>query len=232
MPEITRSLLAFGGALLLFATLISCGSPAGQPTSETLDISPSISTSIQALPAGKPREEALESASSTPAATPLTADEHPPSSATAVEASTMEPNPNKRVITPEAAFQPQSPTLGGIGLGASEKDVFEQFGHPLDTYPLPGGAQTVEIWEYNGFSIGLNSHEQVVYVEITSADVRTGIHGLANGMNGTEAAKLLGLTNNDQSYVLALEVTGGSFRLDLDPETQNVLSLKLLSKDI
>lgn len=90
----------------------------------------------------------------------------------------------------------------------------------------------MNIWEYDGYSIGFNDKSKVVYVEITSSDVGTGIQQLQYGMKGSEAAELLGIPTEDQSNVLALEVSGGWLKLDLDPDTQQVLSLKLLSKDI
>ncbi|WP_372663820.1 hypothetical protein [Cohnella sp.] len=237
MPGKIHSLCVIGSVLLLAATLISCGSSAGQPISPALDTPPPITAPIQGLPAEEPRDDFelhpdQPSDAPEPKPAPAAPKKQPASTAPAVEASTIEPNPKKQELPPETAFQPESPSLGGIGLGATDKDVFKQFGLPLDTYPLPGGAQTVDIWEYSGFSIGLNSQDKVVYVEISSAEVRTGIRGLANGMDGAKAALLLGLPNDDQTHVLTLEVTGGWIKLDLDPETQNVLSLKLLSNDI
>lgn len=235
MRGINRPLVTIGGALLLSMTLISCGSPVNQPISEAQDTPPPISTPIQALPTANTEEKVpphTEPVSTETNATPAVPVKQLASSTPAVEASTIESNPKKQELPSEVAFDPEAPTLRGIGLGASEKDVFRLFGLPLDTYPLPGGAQTITIWEYYGCSIGLSSKDKVVYVEITSSEISTGIRGLTNGMDGSQAAHLLGIPHDDQSHVLTLEVARGWFRLDLDPETQSILSLKLLSNEI
>lgn len=240
MPKITRPLFAIGGALLLSATLISCGAAVSQPNSEDRETPPPVSVPIRTLPSTQPiQEDATHTEESTsepeagasPTTTAISQDQQN-STAPSVEASTMEPNQKNEEFPAESVFEPESPTLGGIRLGTLEKEVFEHFGLPIETYPLPGGTQTIEICEYNGLSIGLSSKGRVVYVEITSAAVNTGIRGLTNGMDGSKAAQLLGLSDNEQTHVLTLDVTGGLFRLDLDPDTQQVLSLKLMSKDI
>ncbi len=97
---------------------------------------------------------------------------------------------------------------------------------------LPGDDETVTIWEYDGFSIGFSDKNKVVYVEINSADVDTGFAALQYGMEGSRAAQLLGIPTKEQTNVLTLEVSGGWLKLDLDPDTQQVLSMKLLSRGI
>jgi hypothetical protein len=261
MPEKTYFRLKIWGSLLLAASLASCSSPASQLVSGPTDQPPSIKPLKFSAPSTSPdfysEEPSAPSfpassspassspassspASSSPAssspASSLHASSSPksvtPPSDSAVEVSNIPPDPTEEVLPPEMPFQPNSPSLAGISLGDSDKDVVKHYGLPAGTYPLPGDKQTVDIWEYAGFSIGLNTSNQVVYVEITSPDVDSGIKGLLSGMKGAQAAQILGVENDEHTNVLAAEVTGGWFKIDLDPETRQVLSLKLLSHEI
>ncbi len=236
MPRNTQARLKIWGALLISASLVSCSnSPASQhvsgPSNDPSFIaspehSPSASTSVAT------NEHIAEHPSVTKVPISTLPDEESPSPEPVVEVSTIQPERTEEALPPETSFQPNSPSLGSLALGATDKEVFKQYGLPADTYPLPGDNLTIEIWEYDGFSVGLNANNQVVYVEIISSDVNTGIKGLLSGMDGSKAAQLLGIATEDQTNVLAVEVTGGWLKLDLDPDTQQVLSIKLLSKDI
>jgi hypothetical protein len=237
MPRNTHSLYTIWGVLLLSASLVSCSLPAREQVSGATSDPPPISSPKPSIDAPASSEidksDSEQRPSGTPTVTPTLPTDKSTSSTPVVEGSSIQPIPTKEVLPAEASsFQPEFPSLGGIKLGASDKDVFAKYGLPIDTYPLPGDKQSIEIWEYKGISIGINTKNAVVYVEITSSDVNTGIKGLSNGMKGTEAGLLLGVPEGDLTNVLTLEVTGGWFKLDLDPDTQKVLSMKLLSKEI
>jgi hypothetical protein len=237
MPRITRNPLAIWGALLLTVSLVSCSSPASQPASGQPSGPPTISAPQQSQspsPAGGKIEQDLPDSSEVPKATSSALPEEQPDSSTpAVEVSTLNQTPkDEEVLAPEPSFNTAYPSLAGISLGASEKDVVNRFGLPADTYDLPGEKLSIEIWEYEGFSIGLNADHSVVYIEIISDNVNTGFQGLRSGMSGSQAAQLLGVASDAQTNVLTLEVTGGWIKLDLDPDSHVVLSLKLLSKEI
>jgi hypothetical protein len=249
--------LKIWGSLLLASSLVSCGSPVSQPVSDPSTDLSSISSSKPSYPASSPvnsdksfsiqpsdapspTSTSTSTLTSTSTSTLISAttpspslpDKQSMSVPSAVEVSNIPPTPTVEELPPENSFQPNSPSLAGIKLGDSDKNVVKLYGLPTETYPLPGETQTIEIWEYTGFSIGLNTNNKVVYVEITSSDINTGIKGLFSGMNGLEAAQLLEVENNEQTNVLAVEVTGGWFKLDLDSDTQKVLSIKLLDKEI
>jgi hypothetical protein len=235
LPELAYIRLKIWGSLLLAASMVSCSPPASQPVSGLSGPPPSIiSPKSSVPPATSADTENIYSeepfVSSTPASS-LPVPATTPSTSV-VEISNITPEPTEEVLPPETPFKLNSPSLAGIGFGASDKEVVKHYGLPMGTYPLPGDKQTVDIWEYAGFSIGLNKNNLVVYVEITSSNIDTGIKGLLSGMNGAQAAQILGVENDASTNVLATEVTGGWFKIDLDPETRQVLSLKLLSNEI
>lgn len=125
-------------------------------------------------------------------------------------------------------FDGGRPTLHGIALGDSDASVEERFGAAGLQYALPGDGETIDIWEYDGFSVGFDPDGAVDYVEISSPGVSTGIAGLKAGIPGAQAADLLDIPNHPDMHVLTLDVSGGWLKLDLDPDTHAVLSIKLL----
>ncbi|OXS58050.1 hypothetical protein B1A99_15585 [Cohnella sp. CIP 111063] len=226
--------------LLLSASLVSCSS-SSTDTSPTSSASPSASapTDVKVpLRESQPSEPATGQSPATKeelssGEAPSTGPSEPPEpSEPSVEASTVQPSLPPEGGTSENPgkhrFLAKSPSLAHLKLGYTDKEVVKRYGLPEETYPLPGDEETIEIWEYDGLSVGLNEQDKVVYIEISSKKVDTGIENLDYGMNGSQAAELLGLPGDGQMNVLSLEVTGGWLKIDLDPDTQKVLSLKLL----
>lgn len=236
MPRNFSARLKIWGALLLSASLVSCSSsPIIEPASGPVNDHPAISAPERSPDQSEPVEAIIqtkEPPAATPAPSQPAASKQPEATPPSVEVSTIQPKSTEPAEPHDPIFQPKNPSLANIKLGSSDKDVVKKYGLPADTYLLPGDKQTVNIWEYEGYSIGLNENDKVVYVEISSSDVSTGIRGLLYGMSGSEAAQLLGIAKDDHTNVLAIEVSGGWLKLDLDPDTQKVLSLKLLSREI
>jgi hypothetical protein len=170
---------------------------------------------------------------SAPPASASPSEQPPDNSSPSVEAATVQPEeiPDDST-TPAASFQKKSPSLAHLVLGQSDKEVVRRYGPPVEAYPLPGDDQAVEIWEYDGFSVGMNDKDSIVYVEISAEGIDTGIRGLSYGMQGSQAAELLGLSPDELTNALSVEVAGGWLKIDLDPDNQKVLSFKLLKGDL
>lgn len=233
-------------ALLLSASLVSCtSSPSNDSHSHT-----ALSTASASPSPTKPTDvKAPPTASHSPAVSqaptvvdqpdpdvtpPATAPSHSPEqSSSAVEAATAHPPSSQEELEEDVikpTFLTKSPSLAHLKLGNTDKEVVHRYGLPVETYPLPGDDETIEIWEYDGMSVGLNERDKVVYIEINSGMADTGIDSLDYGMKGSQAAEALGIPGDVKTNVLSLEVTGGWLKLDLDPDTQKVISLKLLHR--
>lgn len=185
--------------------------------------------------AAAPRPSGRTPGEKPPAATPVKPSVTPDNDG--VEVSNAPPGgeaSKQPVGSPSASseFRTDHPTLGGMQLGATVEQVAALYGQPLDKYPLPGEEVSIEIWDYAGFSTGFNEFGEVVYIEVTSAEFATGIDGLRSGVDGDTAARTLGLSTEDRLQVLSLEVSGGWLKVDLDPDTRKVISLKLLSREV
>jgi len=237
MPIRKPTRLKICALILLSFSLASCNSSAEVPHSSGAITSPSPTTvspeaNSPARPSSKPETGASKEPplKEEPSQQPL--DVQPSTSTPTVETSTIQSQSKPPTKPAEHAFETQSPSLAGLKLGASDKEIVKHYGVPDDSYPLPGDSSTVNIWEYDGLAIGLNERDKVVYIEITSSKVSTGVQGLSYGMDGAKAADLLGIPAGTQTNVLALEVTGGWLKVDLDPDSRKVLSIKLLNDDI
>ena len=174
-----------------------------------------------------------ESPPTNPSALPLSGPAHSPASPSAKEkpgaagSRKAEEDP-----PPDTVFDPQHPTLGGIALGMAGEDVARRFGAPSDRYTLPVGAgsgYSLILHEYDGWTVGFGPGSRVAYVEIASADVATGIVGLKVGESGAKAASALGLKGQDAFNALTSPVAGGMLKIDLDPDTRQVVAIKLIA---
>jgi len=222
--------------LLLSASLVSCSSSQDVPQATSASHAPAKPSGSKAplreAQPSDPTPTKTEEAPS-PSETHSAAPSHDPeASAPSVEAATVHPSPAQEKASGKSSFQSKSPVLAHLKLGSSDKEIIKRYGPPAETYPLPDDAETIDIWEYGGLSIGLNERDKIVYIEVNSADVDTGIEGLAVGMKGSKVAEALGIPGDERTNVLSMEVAGGWLKIDLDPDTQNILSLKLLLREI
>ncbi|MFC4600018.1 hypothetical protein [Cohnella hongkongensis] len=227
--------LRIGSILLFSASLVSCSSSTELPEASSPPSAPAAPTNAPVPPrATQPPDSPRAPASKPPSteAPDAGSSRQPEPSTPSVEAATVQPSPSPEATSAKPAFQAKAPSLAYLKLGATDQEVVRRYGLPEETYPLPGEAETIEIWEYAGLSVGLNEQDRVVYIEIGSRQADTGIQDLYYGMKGAKAAEVLGIPGDEQTNVLALEVQGGWLKIDLDPDTQNVLSLKLLNQEI
>lgn len=128
----------------------------------------------------------------------------------------------------ETPFDSGHPMLHGIGFQDNVASVEQRFGSADSTYDLPGENATIDMREYAGFAVGFDKDGNVVYVELNSSEVPTGISGLKLGMTGDKAAELLEILDHPDSHVLTMNLAEGWLKLDLDPDTHEVLSIKLI----
>lgn len=238
MATNAKACLNIWSSIALAFILVSCSasSPSASPTANesAASVSPKPSASGQFPGAADFRDAPGPSGAPEVHPAPPSAEEK--NSPPAVEASAVHPleeEPAEPEKPPEAkAFQPRSPSLAGIRFDMTSKEVADRLGAAKDTYPLPGDERTIEIWEYEGLSIGLDDRDRVAYVEISSSEVNTEIKGMQLGIDGAQAAELLGLETDERTNVLTAEVSGGWLKLDLDPDTRKVLSLRLIDGEM
>ncbi len=147
-------------------------------------------------------------------------------------AATPEPSTTSDgTVVQETPFDSGHPMLNGIGFDDTIGSIEQRFGRTEARYELPGDQATIDMREYPGFAVGFDGNGNVVYVELTSSEAPTGITGLKLGMPGQEAAELLEILDHPGSHVLTMDLSEGWLKLDLDPDTHEVLSIKLIGSE-
>lgn len=116
--------------------------------------------------------------------------------------------------------------LKGINLKADSNEVTALWGEPEDHITMEDKEQ-IDVMEYDGFSIGCDRYGQVKFIEVSGYGTSTGIHGLKVGDHDYDARKALGEPDQDSGYVWRYITDDSLLRLDLDPKTNIVQSVKL-----
>lgn len=117
--------------------------------------------------------------------------------------------------------------LKGITLDHTASDIIQIWGEPL-SYMVMGDYDPIRVMEYDGFSVGCNQKGQVVFVEVSSRTITSGIEGVHVGGQGLIVKQSLGDPDQDSGYVWRYINDHVSLRIDLDPKTSIVQSIKLL----
>jgi hypothetical protein len=132
---------------------------------------------------------------------------------------------------PETKWDKEKPTLAGISLALLKTDVKAKLGNPADSYSQEGDAGSIGICDYDGLSIGFDSEQQgVLFIEVYSVNVATGLNGVKVGDLEDIAVKALGKPDSQSSYLLTYKTTNSLLKLDLDPESHEILSIKLFKQ--
>ncbi|THF83347.1 hypothetical protein [Cohnella fermenti] len=128
----------------------------------------------------------------------------------------------------ELAFDPNDPQLSGIRLGDSASEAEQRLGDVQAEYELPSGRSDIHMKEYAGATVGFDDSGRAVYVELSGSASSSGIKGVRLGGSAEEAAAALGLALAPEDMLLLLDVKGGLLKLDLDPVSRDILSVKLI----
>ncbi|CAH8715741.1 DNA uptake lipoprotein [Paenibacillus thiaminolyticus] len=126
----------------------------------------------------------------------------------------------------EAEFNRKQPKLKGIGLTDTEEKVRQLWGAPVSQFVMDDD-EPIHVLEYDGFSFGCHDNDEVVFVEVSGDSLSTGIKGLHIGGKSDTAVKSLGTPDQDTGYAWSYQAANALLRLDLDPKTGKIQSVKL-----
>ncbi|MBD3918550.1 hypothetical protein H8B09_07285 [Paenibacillus sp. PR3] len=136
----------------------------------------------------------------------------------------VKPKPKQQ----EPKWDKAKPTLAGIALSLQKADVKKKLGTPTDNYSQDSESGPIDILEYKGLTIGFGSGDQgVLFIEAYAKDVVTGLNGLKVGDSEEAAVKALGKPDSQSSYLLTYKTANSLLKLDLDPDSHEILSIKL-----
>ncbi|MFF2482810.1 hypothetical protein [Paenibacillus sp. NPDC058071] len=129
----------------------------------------------------------------------------------------------------EPQWDAAKPAILGLSIGDGKAKAVKLFGEPDDTYTLEDEEEKIEVYEYKGFAVGLNTKSKVQYVEIYDRDVSAQLSGVRVGDKTESVVKTLGKPDTQTDFMLTYEGKGSLLKLDLDPDKSKIVSIKLIA---
>ncbi|MEK8130611.1 DUF4309 domain-containing protein [Paenibacillus filicis] len=130
----------------------------------------------------------------------------------------------------ENPYTQAKPTLLGLTLKTSATEILNKFGKPKDEFVMDDDADPMNVYDYSDFQIGFNSKKEVHFIDVRSSDIDPGLNGLKLGDPSTGISKALGKPTTNTNYVYTYKTSGAILKLDIDPKTQKVNSIKLFAE--
>ncbi|WP_281939390.1 DUF4309 domain-containing protein [Paenibacillus tyrfis] len=136
----------------------------------------------------------------------------------------------KPKIEIKSPYTQAKPTLLGLTLKTSAAEITEKFGKPKEQFVMEDDTDPITVYDYTDFLVGFDKQNQLHFVDVRSADVNPGLNGLKLGDPVEEVTKALGKPDSNTSFVLTYKATGAVLKLDIDPKSQKVNSIKLFAE--
>ncbi|WP_072328244.1 MULTISPECIES: DUF4309 domain-containing protein [unclassified Paenibacillus] len=143
------------------------------------------------------------------------------------KATNTSPKPKFEIENP---YTQAKPTLLGITLKTNAAGVLNKFGKPKEEFVMDEDADPLTVYDYGDFLIGFNGKKEVHFIDVRSADIDPGLGGLKLGDPAAGITKVLGTPTANSNYVITYKATGAILKLDIDPKTQKINSIKLFAE--
>ncbi|MCQ6563098.1 hypothetical protein [Paenibacillus mendelii] len=150
-----------------------------------------------------------------------------PDAVTQSSAGKKDNKPDVVPVKEEKKWDPKAPKLHGIALGDNETALDRKLGKPSDSYDLEDETEKLHVKEYDGFAVGFGADNKVKFVEVYKAEASAELNGLHIGDNKDAAVKALGKPDTNTSSVLAYKAAKALLKIDLEPKTGTIISIKL-----
>ncbi|WP_052488132.1 hypothetical protein [Gordoniibacillus kamchatkensis] len=106
------------------------------------------------------------------------------------------------------AYKEGKPTLLGLALKTPKDDVLAKLGAAKNKFVMDDDADPITVYDYTDFSVGFNKNDTLEFVDVRSADIDPGLHGLRLGQKLEDAVAALGKPDTNTSYVLTYKSEG------------------------
>lgn len=136
----------------------------------------------------------------------------------------------KPKIKIESPYTVANPTLLGFMLKTSAEEVVSRIGSPREQFVMEDDSDPITVYDYSDFLMGFNKKNELHFIDVRSADINPGLGGLKLGDPVANVSKSLGTPDVNTSYVLSYKANGAMLKLDIDPKTQTVNSIKLFAE--
>lgn len=137
---------------------------------------------------------------------------------------------NRRNYDVTGRFDPAVPTLMGVAIGDAAASIGQRFGEPTSTSVLPDDAVEASVLNFPGFTIGVRN-QKVLFVEVSTRSINPGLNGLRLGDELASATEKLGQPTTSSEFVVTYAGNGSILKLDVDPDTKQIHSMKLFPEE-
>ncbi|CAG7650975.1 DUF4309 domain-containing protein [Paenibacillus allorhizosphaerae] len=137
---------------------------------------------------------------------------------------------SKPKIEIKSPYTQEKPTLLGLTLKTSLEEITEKLGKPKDTFLMEDDADPITVYDYTDFMAGFNKKNQLQFIDIRSDGIDPGLNGLKLGDPVADVSKALGKPDSNTSLVMTYKSPGAILKLDIDPKSQKVNSIKLFAE--
>ncbi|MCL6459142.1 MAG: YjgB family protein [Gorillibacterium sp.] len=134
------------------------------------------------------------------------------------------------VIDASTIYTLEHPSLMALTLSDTFDDVTKRYGKPDSQYVQNEEGDPLIIYHYAQFTVGFAENRQVRFVEISDNGSDPGLNGLRVGANQASAVQALGEPDTNTGYVLTYQTEDTILKIDIDPITDTIQSIKLFSR--
>lgn len=125
-------------------------------------------------------------------------------------------------------YTSEKPLLVGLSLADTRQKVIAQYGNPLSEFDMnDDDTDPIHVLDYGGFTVGFGKNGKLRYIDVSSTDVNPGLNGVKLGQTGDDAIRTLGNPDIKTNYVMAYTTKTTMLKLDIDPKTKKIQSIKL-----
>jgi hypothetical protein len=139
--------------------------------------------------------------------------------------------PTKPKIDIRDPYNQSKPTLIGLTLNTTIEKVVLSYGKPKEQFVMDEEHDPITVYDYTDFLIGFNRQNLLKFIDIRSADINPGLNGLKLGQSTSSVYEALGKPDSNTAFVFQYNSTGAILKLDIDPQTDKVNSIKLFTLD-
>lgn len=217
------------GVLLLAAAMSVAGCAGSEPVAAP-QVSPSVS------PPAVAAEVSAAASSAAPTAIPSSMNQDKQAAAANAVQQAAAAESKAPAVSPARTtksfdhYTSEKPLLMGVAVGDAKEKTLKLHGKPYSTYVMEDGEDPITVEEYLGYYIGYNKKQLVEFIEITEGDVDPGLNGLKLGQKTEDALTALGKPDASTDYVLTYRTKETILKLDVDPKTKTVQSIKMFRR--
>jgi len=139
--------------------------------------------------------------------------------------------PVKPKMDSQDVYSQAKPSLLGLTLKTPAEVVEGKFGKPKEQFVMDDDSDPITVYDYVDFMVGFNKHNLLQFIDIRNGEINPGLNGLKLGQSTKDVFAALGKPDSNTSFVLTYKSPGAVLKLDIDPKTENVNSIKLFAVD-